>query len=448
MSPWTDTSTCTKECDGGSKTQVRTIITNVANGGQACPPLTQIAPCSTFACNTYLRYYQVFPGYDCYGNPWDVIKSDVGFVHGTQQDAANACDNLVNCIGFRSTSGMRGPWWLLRQMTITDVGTAETLCYLRAPKSAEMAVTVHNGAASIICPSGNATCNSNYALGINTPVPVCPPSTSTTCEKTIELTPSIADQAGSTWATKAMDVTVPWNVTFTFRIDNSSMSCIMDEKAQTQPFCYGRGGAGLAFVVHNDPANWTALGRGGNGLGYWGMQNAVAVELDTWYDLDFNEPYNNHISLQTNGTYGPLTPFQNQSLGSAVDIIDFSMGAPHTVLITYEPIFDAAMVSPVTCGVTSVCNRLQVGPHTAALARLGAFSSGFGTIRIYYDDLNVPAITAPITMPLMLNTTVWGREKTAILGFTASTGLDQFQSHKILKWSMCSSAEATCRTII
>jgi hypothetical protein len=108
----------------------------------------------------------------------------------------------------------------------------------------------------------------------------------------------------------------------------------------------------------------------------------VAIEFDSWYDAEHSEPYNNHISIQSDGTLSPLTPFQNQSLGtklhhfqlirilnhlnlvvvsgSAVDILDFSMGAIHQVFIAYDPTFDTDMVSPITCGVTGVCNRLSV----------------------------------------------------------------------------------------
>ena len=117
-------------------------------------------------------------------------------------------------------------------------------------------------------------------------------------------------------------------------------------------------------------------------------------------------------------------------------------------MIAYDPTFDTAMVSPVTCGVTSVCGRLSVNPHTAALARSGVFQQGFGTMRVFYDNMNVPVITAPIMMPIMLNTTVWGRENTAIIGFTSATGFDQYQAHHISKWQVCTAAEPKCRTLL
>ena len=69
-------------------------------------------------------------------------------------------------------------------------------------------------------------------------------------------------------------------------------------------------------------------------------------------------------------------------------------------------------------------------------------------MRVFYDDMSIPIITAPIFLPVMLNTTVWGRNNTAIIGFTSATGVDQFQAHHILNWQLCTSSESSCRTIL
>jgi hypothetical protein len=113
----------------------------------------------------YARYYQVYPGYDCYGNPWDLWKSDIGFIYATFQQASDACDNLVNCVGFRSSSGIGGPWWLLNTMTITDVGGPEYLCFLRTPQTMQIKQSVMNKDASWVCPLGTSTCNFNQMAG-------------------------------------------------------------------------------------------------------------------------------------------------------------------------------------------------------------------------------------------------------------------------------------------
>jgi hypothetical protein len=50
VSDWGAYSACTKTCGGGTMTKTRTVITPAANGGTACPPLTQTDPCNTQEC--------------------------------------------------------------------------------------------------------------------------------------------------------------------------------------------------------------------------------------------------------------------------------------------------------------------------------------------------------------------------------------------------------------
>lgn len=38
---------------------------------------------------------------------------------------------------------------------------------------------------------------------------------------------------------------------------------------------------------------------GGQGLGYAGISNMLAVEFDTYYNAEMLEPYENHVSVQT-----------------------------------------------------------------------------------------------------------------------------------------------------
>ena len=59
----------------------------------------------------------------------------------------------------------------------------------------------------------------------------------------------------------------------------------------------GKGADGLAFVISNDPNGYT-LGEKGEGIGYEGIQNCLAVEFDSF---DNQEGGDNHISIQTNG---------------------------------------------------------------------------------------------------------------------------------------------------
>jgi hypothetical protein len=48
---------------------------------------------------------------------------------------------------------------------------------------------------------------------------------------------------------------------------------------------HGGNADGLAFVVQNDPAGDAALGGTGSALGYYGIQNSIAVEFDDFHGL-------------------------------------------------------------------------------------------------------------------------------------------------------------------
>ncbi len=50
VSGWSSWSACSKACGGGSQTQTRSVVRNVAFGGNACPVLSQTQPCNTQPC--------------------------------------------------------------------------------------------------------------------------------------------------------------------------------------------------------------------------------------------------------------------------------------------------------------------------------------------------------------------------------------------------------------
>ena len=49
-SAWSVWTECTKSCGAGSKTRTRRVTTNPLHGGYLCPPLSQTVPCKTQAC--------------------------------------------------------------------------------------------------------------------------------------------------------------------------------------------------------------------------------------------------------------------------------------------------------------------------------------------------------------------------------------------------------------
>ena len=59
----------------------------------------------------------------------------------------------------------------------------------------------------------------------------------------------------------------------------------------------------MALVLHADPRGVQALGDGGCDLGYGGIRNCFAVEIDTYESSDrCDDPPTPHISVHTAGT--------------------------------------------------------------------------------------------------------------------------------------------------
>jgi len=56
---WSDSGPCSVQCGGGTKPQTLSVITEAANGGKACPTLTQSVPCNPQPCPM-----------DCVTGPW------------------------------------------------------------------------------------------------------------------------------------------------------------------------------------------------------------------------------------------------------------------------------------------------------------------------------------------------------------------------------------------
>ena len=101
-------------------------------------------------------------------------------------------------------------------------------------------------------------------------------------------------------------------------------------------------GDGLAFVVQNSSA--TAIGTGFGGLGYAGISNSLAIELDTFKDAW--DPNANHVAVQSCGTQpnSPVHTAGNCLVGSGI-----STNVPHL---------------GVTCGTSTCANGV---PHEVVI---------------------------------------------------------------------------------
>jgi hypothetical protein len=206
-------------------------------------------------------------------------------------------------------------------------------------------------------------------------------------------------QTGAAWLPDKEQVQNGFEATFDWQINRANPR---------------RGGDGFAFVVHNAdlPLPGLALGGGGNGLGYSGIPNSLAVEFDTVQNppADFglgtkSDPNDNHISVQTRG----------QEANSANT--DFSLG------------FTTQAELPVPL--------FTVGRHTTKIVYKPGDQGNPGNIAIYLDNMERPILNAYVNLAELLSLD----EGKAWVGLTAATG-SRFQAHDIYTFTFTPSEPA------
>lgn len=97
----------------------------------------------------------------------------------------------------------------------------------------------------------------------------------------------------------------------------------------------GEGADGMAIVLHSDPAGVKAVGRGGCDLGYGGLKNCLAIELDTYRSVDrCDDPPTPHVSVHTAGSGAVSAHHQNSLWCSKPGTLPaLDDGRPYTVRI-------------------------------------------------------------------------------------------------------------------
>ena len=168
----------------------------------------------------------------------------------------------------------------------------------------------------------------------------------------------------------------------------------------TAPGGLAPGGAdGLALVIQS--TSNTATGQLGGGIGYPGLTNALAIELDTWQNNENNDPNGNHVAVQSCGTAAITAVHNTNTSGSGctwgspvTPSINFKDGQVHTVRVTYVP----------------------------------------GALSVYFDGAATPAITSAITLTNVKGNSILDSQGRAWIGFTGATG-GAWERHDILTWN-------------
>lgn len=189
--------------------------------------------------------------------------------------------------------------------------------------------------------------------------------------------------------------------------------------------CVVHGGDGFAFVIHVDENRALSVGRNGEGLGYQGIKNSIAVEFDTWYNVQLDDPIFDHITVHSSGLL-ENDPGANSRL-CAAKRVNLADGNIHTARIVYFPYVNENLVSFFTAS-----------PALTQFIRDIGEGKRIGSLAIYLDDMATPIMALPINMAAAIRT-IAGK---AYVGFTGSTG-SFWQTHDILSWTFCESVD--CR---
>ena len=183
----------------------------------------------------------------------------------------------------------------------------------------------------------------------------------------IRLTPALSAQIGAVYTEDQILLGSGFDTTFTYEINPAA------------------GGAdGMVFILQNESP--TALYSSGGDLGYHGMTNSLALEIDTYINGNYNDPPVAHLSLH--GRPGTANS-ADELVGSIIsDTTLTNVGGLRTMRVTYDS----------------------------------------GIFEIYIDDLTVPR------MSVFLNITRYLASDSAWIGFIGATG-GVTQVNDVLSWS-------------
>lgn len=184
-------------------------------------------------------------------------------------------------------------------------------------------------------------------------------------------------QKGACWYNTKIDVKKGFETTYQFKMQ----------------VAYGFLGAdGMAFVIQTDPDSTQALGTQGEGMGFYHIQNGIAVEFDTYCNIGWEDGNENHIAIQSSTQEYPEIMPSHVVSSLAIDSLlpDLKNGEIYTVKIRYDG------------------TNLTVGLNNAQI------------------------LTAVVNWDTILDPTAAGK---AWVGFTAGTGV-YTENHKILNWTL------------
>ena len=250
------------------------------------------------------------------------------------------------------------------------------------------------------------------------------PSPPRRCPVRVRLTPSRPFSRGSVWRAQRESVLAGFETGFSFQMSDHSRSCtnVKDRNFNTlhHQSCMVHGADGFAFVLHSDPAGYTAVGDGGKHMGYGGLRKSIAVEFDTWYNPEVGDLFTDHVSIQTSANF-PNSVGQGSRMGvpRPVKLAD---GRVHLAKIAYYRFLKFDLL-PFFTGSSSLLQFLKDNGEARRV----------GTLVVWVDDMSQPLMAIPINLSIVLDNFPQGQ---SIIGFTSATGRS-WEKHDLLSWYFC-----------
>ena len=253
------------------------------------------------------------------------------------------------------------------------------------------------------------------------------------CPRRLRLTSSLPSQAGSVFYEKRVPVIKGFDITFSFQITAHSKVCTSHlEPMASQKHhksCAVHGGDGFAFVIHSDKSGANAIGGDGQHLGYGGIGNSLAVEFDTWTNVETqgsNDLFEDHISIHS-ASRGVNIADASTMIGNwrPVDLAD---GKVHRARIQYLPYVEEKYLDSMTANEILLPYLKDNGEGRR-----------LGTLAVFIDDgvkTSKPILAIPLNLSILLDLP----QGLAHVGFTASTGA-KWENHDILAWHWCDSID-------
>jgi len=202
----------------------------------------------------------------------------------------------------------------------------------------------------------------------------------------VRLTEQTTNQGGSLWYQTRLDLRYDFSITAELNLG------VLD----------GGGADGIAFVLQPLSSD---LGGLGGGIGYYGIDPSLAVEFDTWYNGDRNDPIEDHLAFMQDGDVTHGTP---ENSGPVYALPNIEDGLYHTATFTWNATAHTLTVQYL--GMTylytgDIINTIFGGNPYVYWGFTGATGAAINDQRVqitassFIEEMKISAVITPASCP-------------------------------------------------